>query len=97
MRKTPFFLLLLIFLGACKSNSSSNSELFEKHYQKNVDNCVAAMLNANIDSLDAVRKCECMINTLYEIDSSFVRKNNKESNSFVEGNRALVDSLCSEL
>lgn len=86
-------LLLLTTLGACKNNPS-NQELFERHYQKNVDGCVYAMLKADIDSLEAVRKCECMINTTYEIDSTFVKMNNRELSAFMEENRAVIDSLC---
>ena len=98
MKKIPILLLLLVFLGACKNNNPSNRELFEKYYQKNVVACVKGMMfDPNIDSLTATKKCECMMNILYEIDSTIVRKSSKEFDILFEENTAIIDSLCNEL
>ena len=93
--KFALFLIVLILLEACNYNNNTNSELFKKYYQENINSCVKVMLKAGEDSLVAVRRCECLLNTLYEIDSTFVRKEGKELDVFLKKHTEKIDSLCS--
>ena len=96
-KKFIILFTLLVLLGACKHNKpSTNSELFQKYYRKNIDGCVAAMLKTGKDSLTAVKKCECMLNALYEIDSTFVRKEGEALDAFLKQYSEKIDSLCTE-
>ena len=95
MKNITKLLFFLLLLAACRNtdNTSSNAELFENYYQKNVETCVQVMLKSNVDSVLAVEKCKCMLNVLYEIDSTFVRKNSNELNAFIQENTNKIDSL----
>ena len=87
---------MLVLLGACEHNKSSktNSELFKNYYQENINGCLKAMLKAGEDSLVAVKRCECLLNALYEIDSTFVRKEGAALDVFLKKYREKIDSLC---
>lgn len=91
---TLFSLVLSVLLISCNNGNISNEELFNKYYQKNIDKCVKIMLKNDIDSTIALKKCGCFLNSLYEIDSSFVRKSPKEIDSLIKKNKEKIDSIC---
>lgn len=79
--------LLLIFICSCNGNRTSKTscrELFEKHYEINVQMFMKAMPDE--DPVIARKKGECMLNKLYKIDSTFVLKKGDELHEFISKN-----------
>ena len=97
MNKLIAFILLLALLPvSCKDNKLPEEEIFRKYREKNLDMCVKTMLEANAETAAAIKKCNCMLDALFQTDSSFVRKSGDELNSFIRQNKNKLDSICNK-
>lgn len=79
-----------ILAGCGRTETSDCRELFEKHYEINVRACMQTM--SGVDSVVARKRSECMLNKLYEIDSTFVLMSGKELSDFIEQNRPALEA-----
>lgn len=93
IKKTLFgylFLLVGLAITSCQEPAKPSCRAtFEKYYEVNVE---AFMKTApsNVDSATARKVGECMLNKLYEIDSTFVLMKGKELNDFIRKNSAAL-------
>lgn len=82
---TLLFLFLLLVVG-CKKNPPTRA-VFLKSFDVNVSACVDAMLNSGFeDSIKAKELCACMLEGLYELDSTFVFMDAKQVSELVKEN-----------
>lgn len=86
--------MLSIFLYSCQDPKKPCRERFEQYYNINIKRCVEAM--NGVDSLTAVEVCACMMNKLYELDSTFVYLEPLELEEFVNKN-LIYTSACDSL
>jgi len=88
-------ILLILFsifaLPSCKP-SKSNYEIFQEHYEANLERCVRVVVDNKVDSVAASERCAYYLNTLYEIDSTFVKMKGKELDKFLKSNIELLDN-----
>ena len=89
-------MLIASFVVSCSSKNNTNcKELFDKYYETNI---AAFMMTipAGTDSVVARKRCECMLNELYKIDSTFVLMNGAELDRFIKNNLAQI-SKCDSI
>lgn len=74
-----------ITISSCTSTrNSSCREEFERNFEVNVQGCMKA--TPGLDPIITRKRCECMLNKLYSIDSTYVFKEGKELDDFVRLN-----------
>ncbi|MDL2231342.1 hypothetical protein LJB85_01210 [Porphyromonadaceae bacterium OttesenSCG-928-L07] len=69
----PF--LFILALSACK-NEKSNRQLFDENLERNVRVCATPFIERGVDSLRAEQLCECLLNFIFEKDSTILFNNN---------------------
>ena len=70
MKRYLFVLLALLFLPwACKEKTSYKQE-FDNYFDKNVQACMKPFLIRGVDSAASKEVCECVLNKLFELDST---------------------------
>lgn len=84
MRKLIIFAVISLVACSCQDRKKPCRERFEQYYSINIKRCVEAM--EGVDSLTATEVCACMMNKLYEIDSTFVYLEPTELEEFVNKN-----------
>ena len=73
----------------CSERENVNCRaIFGQSYEANIVAFMETMPNS--DSIANRRKAECMLNKLYEIDSTFVLLNGRELNEFIRENLQAV-------
>ncbi len=89
MKNLPKFLVvvsLVLLLFACKGRKKSDAELFHAQYNRNIEICIETAMQAGIDEEVARLRCACMLDKLYEIDSTIARKSDAEINALINAN-----------
>ncbi len=75
--------LIILFVIQCNYKSQSQSEKFHKHLDKNISACADIYIKQGVDSLIAYEYCECILNTLFENDSSFIDLQGDELTNYI--------------
>ncbi len=97
VRKCVALIGMVLFIS-CSEKRPSNEELFKSYFDENVEVCAKILLQNNkIDSLEAVEYSKCMLNKLYEIDSTFIRLPPDSMSKFVIKNVPLLRKECGPL
>lgn len=94
MRKLIIFAVISLVACSCQDRKKPCRARFEQYYSINIKRCVEAM--NGVDSLTAVEVCACMMNKLYELDSTFVYLEPLELEEFVNKN-LIYTSACDSL
>lgn len=98
MFKIYIALISTLFFISCSEKHSSNKEIFERYFDKNVEMSTKILLqNNDMDSLEAVEYSKCMLYKLYEIDSTFVQLPTDSMHKFIRKNIPLVRKECGPL
>ncbi len=88
------FLICAIFFGCRCKKTETSKDLFEKHYEKNIKVCMDVMTKSGRDSIKARELCSCMLQTAYNIDTSFVFMSGEESVNFFKINYSKIKNIC---
>lgn len=98
MFKIYIALISTLFFISCSEKHSSNKEIFERYFDKNVEMSTKILLqNNDMDSLEAVEYSKCMLYKLYEIDSTFVQLPTDSMHEFIRKNMPLIRKECGPL
>lgn len=79
----------LAFSGCTSTKKPSCREQFENTFEVNVQGCMKA--TPDLDPSIARQRCECMLNKLYSVDSTYVFKEGKELDDFVRSNMQYIN------
>lgn len=83
-RSYIYTLSAIVLLSLCLSGCArkTNKQLFDEYYDVNVSRCKGVLVENGVDPTEAQNRCACMMNSLFESDSTFVRMNKQELQEF---------------
>lgn len=95
MKKIFILLTILAFLiGGCARKKSCSQRFYES-YDKNLEQCVNAMvLNSSIDTIAAEHYCSCMLNQLFALDSTIVNLPSDSLIVFIRKHQRALEEIC---
>ena len=82
-------ILTLFFCVSCgNQKQTSCKETFQEHYEVNIKALMATMPDLSPET--ARKRGDCMLNKLYEVDSTFVFMKGEELDRFIKDNLHLI-------
>lgn len=67
---TIVFICIVMILSGCKGRKSYK-QMFDETFEINVQACIEPLVKLGTEPAEARRICECMLNTMFEIDSTY--------------------------
>lgn len=89
------FISICLFIICCGPKTLNSK--YHKYYEENLDACVKVLMENQIDSLVALKRCSCYLDNLYKIDSTFIDKKENEVNDFIKANRSKIQMICDSI
>lgn len=97
MKRISLLLLIAVVCFVSCKKQKSNKELFEENFEVNIDACMLPLVTQGIDSTKARRICECGLKTMFEIDSTIMKKGHEELEEIFETNKDKILENCEEM
>lgn len=95
--KSVFLVSMVLFALGCENKKSLRQE-FENDMETNIEACAKPFIAKGVDSTKAFAICRCVLNNIFEMDSTIMfEKNHKKLEEFMINNQSALIKRCPEL